>query len=113
MIHHGEALRRLIKDESLVSQLKEDYTHATLKPVDRAILDYAVKLTRTPAAVTPADVQGLREVGLSDRAVLDVAQVTAYFNFVNRLADGLGVRLEDAGTRDEKRRAHHNQDGSR
>jgi uncharacterized peroxidase-related enzyme len=101
MTHHGEALRRLIKDESLVFQLKEDYTRATLKAVDRAILDYAVKLTRTPAQVTPADVEALREAGLRDRAILDVAQVTAYFNFVNRLAQGLGVCLEGYWTQDE------------
>jgi uncharacterized peroxidase-related enzyme len=85
----------LVKDETLVSQLKADYTQTALSPVDRAILDYAVKLTHTPARVTQADVQALREAGLTDRAILDVAQVTAYFNFVNRLADGLGVRLED------------------
>jgi len=91
----------LVKDERLVSQLKDDYIRAALPPVDRAILDYAVKLTRTPAQVAQADVQALREAGLSDRAILDVAQIAAYFNFVNRLADGLGVRLEDDWTRDE------------
>jgi len=101
MTHHGEALRRLVKDETLVSQLKADYTQAALSPVNRAILDYAVKLTRAPAQVTQADVQTLRQAGLTDRAILDVAQVTAYFNFVNRLADGLGVSLEDDETRDE------------
>jgi len=89
----------LIQDDSLVTQLKEDYAAARLDPIDRAIVDYAVKLTRTPAQITQADVQALREAGLSDRAILDVAQVTAYFNFVNRLADGLGVRLEDNWTR--------------
>ncbi|MCL7454689.1 MAG: peroxidase-related enzyme [Anaerolineae bacterium] len=101
MTHHGEALRRLIKDESLVLQLKADYTRATLKAVDRAIVDYAVKLTRTPGRVTPADVEALREAGLRDRAILDVAQVTAYFNFVNRLAQGLGVSLEGYWAQDE------------
>jgi len=99
MAHHGEALRRLIQDQSLVAQLKKDHTAAVLGPVDRAIADYAVKLTRTPAQITQADVQALREAGLSDRTILDVAQVTAYFNFVNRLADGLGVSLEDYWTR--------------
>ena len=89
----------MIQDDSLVTQLKEDYAAARLDPIDRAIVDYAVKLTRTPAQITQADVQALREAGLSDRAILDVAQVTAYFNFVNRLADGLGVRLEDNWTR--------------
>lgn len=108
MTHHGEALRRLIKDESAVLQLKEDYTRATLKAVDRAILDYAVKLTRTPGQVTPADVEALREIGLKDRAILDVAQVTAYFNYVNRLADGLGVKLEDHWTQEETARSSAN-----
>ena len=99
MAHHGEALRRLIQDDSLVTQLKEDYAAARLDPIDRAIVEYAVKLTRTPAQITQADVRALREAGLSDRAILDVAQVTAYFNFVNRLADGLGVTMEDYWTR--------------
>ena len=59
------------------------------------MLDYAVKLTLTPAAVTPSDVQALRKVGFKDRAILDIAQITAYFAFVNRTADGLGVSVED------------------
>ena len=77
-----------------MAQLKEDYTQAPLSPADRAMLDYVAKLTRTPAAVTAADVQTLREAGFDDRAILDMAQITAYFAFVNRLADGLGVQLE-------------------
>ncbi len=85
----------------MVSQLKDDYTRAALSLVDRAILDYAVKLTRTPAQITQADLQAMRETGLSDRAILDVAQISAYFNFVNRLADGLGVRLEEDWIQDE------------
>lgn len=89
----------MIQDDSLVAQLKEDYAAARLDPIDRAIVEYAVKLTRTPAQITQADVRALREAGLSDRAILDVAQVTAYFNFVNRLADGLGVTMEDYWTR--------------
>ncbi len=94
MTHHGEALRRLISDASLVTQLKEDYRQAELAPADRAMLDYAAKLTRAPAAVTAADVQMLREAGFADHAILDIAQITAYFAFVNRIADGLGVALE-------------------
>jgi uncharacterized peroxidase-related enzyme len=95
MVHHGEALRRLIKDDELLAQLKEDYTGASLSGADRAMLDYAAKLTRTPAEVNPDDVQGLRHAGFDDRAILDIAQITAYFAFVNRTADGLGVTLED------------------
>jgi len=59
------------------------------------MVDYAVKLTRTPGAVTREDVQALREVGFDDAGILDICQVAAYYNYVNRLADGLGVELED------------------
>ena len=58
------------------------------------MLDYAVKLTREPWLVTEDDVAALRDAGFDDTAILDVNQVTGYFAFVNRLADGLGVRLE-------------------
>lgn len=94
MTHHGESLRRLVDDDALVSQLKEDYTQAPLRASDRTMLDYVAKLTEFPSAVAEADVEALRETGFSDRAILDVAQITAYFAFVTRLADGLGVTLE-------------------
>ena len=95
MVHHGEALRRLTKDDALLAQLKEDYTQATLSAADRAMLDYVAKLTLAPATVTRDDVQVLRDVGFDDRAILDIAQITAYFALVNRTADGLGVTLEN------------------
>ena len=95
MLHHGEVLRRLIRDDELLAQLKEDHTQAALSAADRAMLDYAVKLTLTPSAVGVDDVQALREAGFDDRAILDMAQITSYFAFVNRLADGLGVTVED------------------
>jgi uncharacterized peroxidase-related enzyme len=88
----------LIQDDELLAQLKEDHTRAPLAPADRAMLDYAVKLTLTPAAVTHSDVQALRKAGFADRAILDIAQITAYFAFVNRTADGLGVSVEDDWT---------------
>jgi uncharacterized peroxidase-related enzyme len=59
------------------------------------MLDYAVKLTRTPWEMVEEDVAALRRAGFSDAAILDVNQVTAYYAFVNRLADGLGIGLED------------------
>ena len=58
------------------------------------MLDYAVKLTSRSSKITSKDVETLRQTGFSDAAVLEICQVTAYFNFVNRLADGLGVELE-------------------
>jgi uncharacterized peroxidase-related enzyme len=68
-----------------------DYREAELTPADRAMLDFAVKLTRTPSSMTRADVEGLRAVGFDDVAIHDVVQVTGLFNYFNRLADGLGI----------------------
>lgn len=65
-----------------------------VEPADTALLDYAEKLTVTPWSVTREDIDRLREHGLDDTAILDAAQVTAYFAYVNRIADGLGVELE-------------------
>lgn len=58
------------------------------------MLDYVDQLTRYPASISESDVADLRESGFSDRAILDMNQVAAYYNFVNRIADGLGVELE-------------------
>jgi alkylhydroperoxidase family enzyme len=60
------------------------------------MLDYAIKLSRTPSAVTSDDVERLRGAGFEDAAILDICQVTFYYNYVNRLADGLGVELESS-----------------
>lgn len=91
----------MTKDTGFVQQLQTDYTSAPLNAADRVMLDYAARLTLTPTAVTEADVQGLRDVGFSDRAILDIAQITAYYAYVNRIADGLGVTLEDYWSRGE------------
>ena len=60
------------------------------------MLDFAIKLSRTPSAVTSDDVERLRGAGFEDAAILDICQVTSYYNYVNRLADGLGVELESS-----------------
>lgn len=65
-----------------------------VSPRERALLDYAIALTRSPASIGSADVDRLREVGLTDEGIHSAAAVTAYFNFVNRIALGLGVELE-------------------
>jgi len=69
-----------------------------LSEADRAMLDYAVKLTRQPWTMVRDDVESLRQAGFEDRAILDINQVTGYFAYVNRLADGLGVELEPTWT---------------
>ena len=71
-----------------------DYTTARLSAVDRALCDHAIKLTRQPWSVGADDIQRLRAHGLSDRAISDATQVISFFNYINRIADGLGVDLE-------------------
>ena len=79
----------------MVAALQTDYRQADLLPKTRAMLDYVYKLTLTPWEMVEADVQLLREHGFSDREILDINQITAYYAYVNRIADGLGVPLED------------------
>jgi uncharacterized peroxidase-related enzyme len=71
-----------------------DWRTAELSPRDRVMLGYAEKLTVSPAAMTAADLVPMRSAGLSDEEILHVCEVVSYFNFVNRMADGLGVTLE-------------------
>jgi uncharacterized peroxidase-related enzyme len=84
----------LVKDARLVEELIRDYTRAPISVADRALLDYAAKLTREPWNMRREDVEALRAAGFSDSAILDANLVTGYYAFVNRLADGLGVELE-------------------
>jgi uncharacterized peroxidase-related enzyme len=78
----------------LIETLKSDYASAEVPPQDRQMLDYAVKLTARPAAVTSEDIGRLREAGFNARAIHDICAITAYYAFVNRMADGLGVEIE-------------------
>jgi uncharacterized peroxidase-related enzyme len=71
-----------------------DPLRAPVGESDRELLRYGLKLTRDPAGVTETDVDRLREAGFDDRAIHDACQVIAYFAYVNRVADGLGVELE-------------------
>lgn len=73
-----------------------DYKRADIPAADRAMLDYAVKLTRSPGDMVAGDVSALRAQGFEDRSIHDICIITAYYAFVNRIADGLGVELEGA-----------------
>ncbi len=74
--------------------MQQDYASAPLSTQDRALLDYAVKLTREPWSMRASDIAALRSAGWSDSAILDLNIVASYYAFVNRIADGLGVSLE-------------------
>ncbi len=86
---------RLTKNPELVQALQTDYQTAQITSRQRAMLDYAVKLTLTPGAMLEQDLAPLRQAGLNDRAILDLNQCVAYFAYVNRVADGLGVTLDE------------------
>ncbi len=75
----------------MVYHLEHDADLADLDAQDQAILAYARKLNFEPATITVQDADNLREVGFEDREILDIAMVVCMFNFMNRLADGLGV----------------------
>jgi uncharacterized peroxidase-related enzyme len=79
---------------AMIRTLCEDPVAAGTNEAERTMLAFAVKLTGTPAEMTAADVASLRASGFDDRAIHDICAIVAYFAFVNRMADGLGVELE-------------------
>ena len=81
-------------DEELVAALRRDYTQAPLSKQDRVMLNYVAKITLRAAQVAPADIKGLRHAGFSDQAILQINLIASWFNYINRVADGLGVGRE-------------------
>ncbi len=90
---HGEFLRHASDDPELASHVMHDYRNADLDPQTRAMLDYATKLTREPTNMQETDVIALREIGFTDEQILSIVLITCTFNFMTRLADGLGVEV--------------------
>lgn len=90
-------LREGWNDDQVDEHLKQfltDYRQAGLAEEDVVLLDYVHKVTLEPAAVTGEDIERLRRAGFDDLAIHDICAIAAYFAFVNRLADGLGVEIE-------------------
>jgi len=88
---HAEFLRQVSLDAELAAALRRDHREAALSEQDRAMLDFTVLITKTPTAVTRADHDRLRQVGFDDRAILQITLIAAWFNYINRVADALGV----------------------
>jgi len=80
--------------DDFVHQVVDNWRAGDLRPDVAALLDYAEKVTRTPAICRHEDIDALRTVGWSDAAIHDAVQVVAYFNYINRIADALGVEPE-------------------
>jgi uncharacterized peroxidase-related enzyme len=91
LVAHGFSVRALTKDPVLGDRITLDYTRAGLPARQRAMLDYAVKITVEPAACSEADLDLLRGHGFVDNDIWDIAEVAAMFNFTNRLASATGM----------------------
>ena len=94
--HHRNALNFYWKDDERVAAAARDWRDAALSARERALAAYAEKLTRAPGEMAAQDVAALRAHGLADREILDADMITAYFNFANRIAAGLGVEFSEA-----------------
>jgi uncharacterized peroxidase-related enzyme len=81
-------------DDDLIRALKEDYTKAPITPAERAMIDFVVKLTKDATKVSSTDHEHLRSAGFDDRAILQITLIAAWFNYINRVADALGVGRE-------------------
>ena len=103
MHHHGAGLRRLLTAANVTEDEQNDLIATLSEPAadlrklenaECALIEYADKLTRVPAGVSRADIEALRAAGFDDQGIHDACAIIAYFAFVNRIADGLGVELE-------------------
>lgn len=81
-------------DDALVAALRADLATAPLDPSERAIVDYVVKLTKDAKKVSPLDHDRLRAAGFDDRGILQITLIASWFNYINRVADSLGVGRE-------------------
>jgi uncharacterized peroxidase-related enzyme len=92
LVAHGAAVRALSGDPALGEALAMNYRVAEVTPRQRAMLDFAVLMTRASATIEEADRAGLRDHGLSDRDIWDIAAVAGFFNMSNRMASAVDMR---------------------
>jgi uncharacterized peroxidase-related enzyme len=81
-------------DKELVDSLERDYTTAAITPQERVMLDYVVKLTKDATKIWKDDHERLRAAGFDDRGILQITLIASWFNYINRVADALGVGRE-------------------
>jgi len=75
----------------MVKALQEDYANAPISEQDRVMLDYVVQVTKDATRISPKDHDGLRSVGFDDKGILQITLIASWFNYINRVADALGV----------------------
>ena len=84
-------MRRVTLDEELVEALQDDYRTASISEQDRIMLDYVSQLTRDATRISQQDHERLRSAGFDDQAILQITLIASWFNYINRVADALGV----------------------
>ena len=87
-------LRSETDNQKLVDQIAEDWTTSSISLVQMAMCEFAKKLTENPSKVNKKDIELLRSYSLSDKDISQIVQIIAYFNYINRVADGLGLEPE-------------------
>jgi uncharacterized peroxidase-related enzyme len=90
-VSHTEFLRRATSDEGLAEAIRRDFRTAPIDDRDRAMLEYAEQITRDATGVTDDHHARLRAAGFDDRGILQITLIAAWFNYINRVADALGV----------------------
>ena len=81
-------------DAGMVEALEKDYASAPISAQDRVMLDYVIKLTKDATKCWRGDIEGLRKAGFDDRGILQITLIASWFNYINRVADALGVGRE-------------------
>ena len=94
MESHAEFLRRVTLDEDLIKALREDYRTAPITEAERIMCEYVVQLTKDATKIHPGYHERLRAVGFNDRGILQITLIASWFNYINRVADALGVGRE-------------------
>ena len=95
MESHAEFLRRVTLDDDLIASLRDDYKTAPITDAERAMLDYVVQLTKDAVKITPAHHEKLRAAGFDGTAILQITLIASWFNYINRVADALGIGREN------------------
>jgi uncharacterized peroxidase-related enzyme len=91
MVSHAEFLRKVTLDDTLVEALRTDWRTAPISDAERVMIEFVVQLTEDATRITPEHHERLRAVGFDDRGILQITLIASWFNYINRVADALGV----------------------
>jgi uncharacterized peroxidase-related enzyme len=91
MVSHAEFLRKVTLDDTLVESLRTDWRTAPISDAERVMIEYVVQITEDATRITPEHHERLRGAGFDDRGIVQITLIASWFNYINRVADALGV----------------------